>query len=152
MLKNRRVQWAAVLIMLSATAVWLGPRVWRAYAVMQIERAMHDGVYASPEDGMRALVGKTYRDITRIEIERSGTNSFDGQMPHVWFVTARVYAATRGDGRAIPEGDFDYPGSFFLRLDNGWVHVPEGAWPKLVGGAMRQFDLYGCDREVGNCN
>ena len=145
----------AVLFMVAAAAVVagaLGPSVLRAYAIGRIESAKQEGIYADPADGMRDLIRQSYRDTERIEIVSAGTNSFDGRQPHVWFVTARVYGGVRGDGKAIPAGEYDFPGSFFLHIDDGWVHLPEGAFPRLVGRAMERFELYGCDAATGNCS
>lgn len=150
---NRKTAgWTALVALFITVAAWLAPTVWRVYAVGQIELAKRDGIYATPEEGMRDLIEKSYQGIERIEIDWVGTNSFDGRMPHVWFVTARVYAAARGDGKTIGEGEFDLPGSYFLRVNDGWVHVPEGAFPEIVGQAMARFELYGCDQGKHNCD
>lgn len=147
---NRKIlALVAALVLVIVLAVLLWPPALRAYAVAQIEAAKRDGVYATPEEGMRARIEQHYRDIDRVVIDHSGTNSFDGRLPHVWFVTARVYAAARGDGKAIPAGEYDLPGSFFLHVDDGWVHVPEGAFPELIGGAMERFGLYGAISNSG---
>jgi hypothetical protein len=150
---NRKiVGWAALTALFIIGAVWLATDGWRDYAIRQIESAMRAGIYASPEEGMRELIADSYTGIERIEIDYAGTNSFDGRSPQIWFVTARVYAAARGDGKAIREGEFDLPGSYFLHVNDGWVLMPEGAFPELVGRAMERFELYGCDKEKHNCN
>jgi hypothetical protein len=149
---RRRSRWVAVFAMLILVAVLLAPHVWRVYAIRQIESAKRQGVYTTPEEGLRHLIEESYRGIERIEIHRAGIASFDGRLPHVWFVTARVYAAARGDGKAIDEGEYDLPGSYFLHVNDGWVHVPEGAFPEWVGRAMARFELYGCEHEKHNCD
>jgi hypothetical protein len=150
---NRHLlRWAAVAAFLIALSVWLAPTAWRVYAIRQIESAKRQGVYSTPEEGLRHLIEESYRGIERIEIHRPGIASFDGRLPHVWFVTARVYAAMRGDGKAIDEGKYDLPGSYFLQVDDGWVHVPEGAFPMWIGRAMARFELYGCEHEKHNCD
>jgi hypothetical protein len=93
--------------------------------------AKHEGIYASPEEGMRARIAQTWGDVDRIEIEYAGPNERDGRDPHVWFVIARVWL--KGEART------QYPGSFFLQVEEGWVHVPEGQLPGLVGTWMRLF-------------
>lgn len=147
----RRFYWTIVFVILVLLVIYFAPIGLRRYAVVQIEHAKRDGVYATPEDGMRDLIENNYGNIERVEIDHAGTNSFDGRSPHVWFVSARVYAAARGDGRKIDEGAYDYPGSYFLHTDEGWVHVPEGRLPVWVGRAMAWFELFGCDRDAGNC-
>jgi hypothetical protein len=91
--------------------------------------AKHEGIYASPEEGMRVLIAHTWRNVDRIEFEYAGPNERDGRDPHVRFVVAKVYL--QGQER------YQYPGSYFLRLEEGWVHVPEGRLPRLVGTWMR---------------
>lgn len=152
-MNRKRLLGLALVALLAVIAadVWLGPSAWRAYAVARIESAKRHGIYADPVAGMREKIEQSYRDIARIEIVHAGTNSFDGRQPHVWFVTARVYAARRGDGKALAAGEYDFPGSFFLHVDDGWVHLPEGSFPRLVGRAMERFELYGCDAATGNC-
>lgn len=151
MMKRMMLGGMAVMALLALLVAAFGPGALRAYAIGRIESAKREGVYASPQEGMRAGIVSLYRDIQRIEIDHAGTNSTDGRLPHVWFVTARVYAAARGDGKPIPAGEYDLPGSYFLRVDDGWVHVPEGAFPVVIGRAMQRFGLYGCDAAKRNC-
>jgi hypothetical protein len=115
-----------------AVTLWL-------YTATQLRIARIEGVYSSPEDGMRVLVTESWIDIDRVEIVYAGTNSFDGSSPHVWFVTAQVWATRRGDGKPIHQRGYDTGGSFFLRVQDGWVHVPEGRFPELVGFGMQLF-------------
>lgn len=107
---------------------------WLHTAVV-LALAKDEGVYASPEEGMRTLIAHTWRDIDRIEIEYAGPNKHDGRDPNVWFVSARVWL--QGQER------YQYPGSFFLQVEEGWVHVPEGRFPQLVGKWMRLLHYNG---------
>jgi hypothetical protein len=93
--------------------------------------AKHEGIYASPEEGMRALIAHTWRNIDRIENLSAGPNAHDGWDPYVWFVGATVWL--QGQER------YHSAGSFFLRVEEGWVHVPEGRLPGLVGTWMLLF-------------
>ena len=111
-----------------------------AYMALTLKAARREGVYAAPEDGIRARVEKSWIDVQRVEIDYAGPNARDGSQPHVWFVTAKVWAARRGDGQPVSARGYDLAGSFFLRLQDGWVHVPEGRLPQLVG---RLMTLYG---------
>jgi len=106
---------------------------------LTLKAARREGVYATPEEGMRALT-RSWIGIERVEIDRAGPNAHDGGLPHVWFVTAKVWAARRGDGQPVSARGYDLPGSFFLHVRYGWVHMPEGRFPQLVGWLM---DLYG---------
>jgi hypothetical protein len=126
------VQYAPILLAVG----WL-------HMLSTLAAARHEGVYATPEDGMRACVTKSWIDMERVEIEYAGPNSFDGSNPHVWFVTARVWAARRADWKPVGPGGYDYAGSFFLHVRDGWVHVPEGHLPELVGTLMRFFHYSG---------
>ncbi len=121
-----------VLVLLATT--WL-------YTTINLEIAKIEGVYATPEDGMRVRVMRSWIDVERVEIVYAGTNSFDGSNPDVWFVTARVWAARRGDGKAISGRGYDSAGSFFLRTQDGWVHVSEGKFPQFIGYGMRFFGI-----------
>lgn len=121
-----------VLVLLVTT--WL-------HTTISLEIAKREGVYATPEDGMRVLVTESWVDVERVEIEYAGTNSFDGSNPHVWFVVAKVWAARRADGKAVGWRGYDSAGSFFLRVGDGWVHVPEGKFPEFIGFGMRLFGI-----------
>ena len=61
------------------------------YTVVQLEAAKRQGVYPTPEDGMRALLRETWPDAEEIVIEGTGPNFFDGSHPHVWYVAARAW-------------------------------------------------------------
>jgi hypothetical protein len=142
---------SALIILFGLVLIWFVAFGWRTYTIAQVEKAKRDGVFTTPTDGMVALIQQNYRNVHKVEIENAGTNSHDGSNPHVWFVAAKVWADARGDGKSIAPGSYDYPGSYFLQVDNGWVHVAEGALPELVGSGMDRFELYGCRRESGNC-
>jgi hypothetical protein len=63
---------------------------WGAWRLILVQKR----VCARP----RILIG-----IQRIEIDHAGPNAFDGSNPHIWFVTARVYAERRRRSFAPPE-------------------------------------------------
>ena len=150
-MKSERLVLATAIIVIIATTIWFVPRGLRLYAGFQIEKAKHEGIFPTAEAGMLSLIARTYSNIEGVEIDQVGTNSFDGSDSHIWFVEARVYAPRRADGKSTGEKGYDNPGSFFIHIDDGWVHVPEGAFPELVGWAMARFELYGCAKEKGNC-
>ncbi len=115
------------------------------YTTSQLALARSDGAYPSAEEGMRALIARGYRNVQDVEIHYAGPNSSDGSQPHVWYVMAEVWAQSRADGSPVGHGVrlSDNPGSFFLETKEGWVHVPEGALPELVGFWMKVFGLAG---------
>lgn len=132
---------ATGLVMVQCAPVLAG-MTW-LHMVTTLERAKREGRYATPEDGMRALAHQSWSDVEQIEIVSAGPNAFDGSNPHVWFVTAKVWAARRGDGKPISPRGYGAAGSFFLRVQDGWVHVSEGSFPEVIGLLMRLFDYWG---------
>jgi hypothetical protein len=106
-------------------------------AVLSLAR--QHGVYASPEEGLRAQARRSYTGMQRMEIEHSGPNKRQGPNPHIWFGVGKVWAEGRIDGKPIHPRGYTYPGTFFLRSEDGWVQVPEGHFPELVGTWMRLF-------------
>ena len=111
------------------------------YTTVRLEVAKWAGIYPTAEDGMLALVAKSWYGIERVEIESAGPNSFDGSDPHVWFVTAKVWAARRADWQPVGGRGYDSAGSYFLHVREGWVHMPEGAFPEFVGFGMKLFRI-----------
>lgn len=119
-------------VLILAVTFWI-------HTAVQLKIARIEGVYPTPEDGMHMRVTESWVDIEKVEIVYAGTNSFDGSSPHVWYVIADVRAASRGDGKPVHPRRYDSAGSFFLRVQDGWVHVPEGRFPELVGLGMQLF-------------
>jgi hypothetical protein len=94
---------------------------------------------------MLALVARNYIEPRKVEIIYAGTNSFDGSSPHVWYVIACVWGGKRADGSPVgsKRHDYDQPGHFFLHTKDGWVFVPEGAFPEFMGFWMKVYGLAG---------
>ncbi len=133
-----------LLLVLAALAyAILIPACAYGYTLYQLGLGRQEGVYPSPEEGMRLRLEDSYIGIQRIEIDHAGPNAFDGSNPHIWFVTARVWADQRADGHALHPNGYDYPGSFFLKVHDGWIHRPEGSFPGLIGYFMKVFHLEG---------
>ena len=114
-----------------------------AYTAVQLNIARSKGVYETAEQGMRALVDKRYTPDRQVKILYAGTNSFDGSKPYVWYVIAEVHASARVDGSSLSEDGCDAPGSFFLETKDGWVYVPETAFPGFIGFWMSMLDMAG---------
>ena len=127
----------------SAAAVVVFCSWW--YTASQLQIAARHGIFPTAEEGVRQLVSTGYVAIEDIEIVYAGPNSFRGTAPHVWFVITKVRAASRigGSGMAGGTGNCDGPGSFFLDIKDGWVQVPEGAFPELIGFWMNVYGLAG---------
>ncbi len=114
-----------------------------AYTTTKLALARSEGVYPSAEQGMRTRLERAYVDISRLDILYAGPNSFDGSQPHIWYVIAEVRATMRAGGSRMGANGCDAPGSFFIETTDGWVHVPEGAFPEIVGFWMKVFGLAG---------
>lgn len=113
------------------------------YTTVVIANASRKGVYPTAEQGMIAMLDKSYSPDRQIKILYAGTNSFDGSTPHVWYVIAEVHASSRADGSELNKNGCDAPGSFFLQTKEGWVHVSEGAFPVYIGMWMKIFGVAG---------
>lgn len=132
-----------LLLVLAALAyAILIPACAYGYTIYQLGLGRLEGVYSSPEEGMRLRLEDSYIGIQRIEIDHAGPNAFGGSNPHIWFVVARVLAEQRCDGSRLPPTG-DYPGSFYLKVHDGWIHRPEGSFPELIGFFMKVFHLEG---------
>jgi len=113
------------------------------YTTAQLNLAHSKGVYATAEQGMLANVEKHYSADRNVKILYAGTNSFDGSQPHVWYVIAEVRATSRADDSELGHNGCDAPGSFYLQTREGWVYMPEGAFPGFIGFWMKVFDMAG---------
>ncbi len=116
-----------------------------SYTVGALRLVRAQGVYQSAEDGMQALIARGYVHPDRVQVIYAGTNSFDGSNPHVWYVIACVWGGTRLDGSPVGSKRhiYDQPGTFFLATRDGWVHVPEGLFPEVLGFWMKFYGLAG---------
>lgn len=141
---NKYVRWSLTAIgglLLVAAVSWV-------YTTLQLARFSSDGVFPTPEEGMLALIDRYYPPERTVEVVYAGPNAPDGRKPHVWYVIAEVYASVRADGSTIGENGCDAPGSYFLQTKDGWVHVPEQAFPELIGFWMDVFDLAGAGQST----
>ena len=130
-LRNKRIVLAIILFLFLFPAIlifasWL-------YTSTHLSFARSRGVYPSAEEAMVARIEKRYVGLSSIDIIYAGPNSFNGSRPHVWYIIAEVRAASRADGSHLGHHGCDAPGSYFLQIKEGWVHIPEGAFPELLG-------------------
>jgi len=135
-------RFALAIILLFAFCGMVVLASW-GYTSVQLSLARSRGVYPTAEEGMLALVDTGYVGITHVDILYAGPDSFVGSQPHVWYVIAEVRASRRADGSAMGYHGCDAPGSFFIQSREGWVHVPEGAFPEFIGLWMEVFGLAG---------
>jgi hypothetical protein len=113
------------------------------YAASQLALAKNKGVYSTVEE---AVIAKSQgfggAEVVRIENVWAEPNSRTSQ-PHVWFGGATVYLDR------VPEGhnrDHYSTGSLYIHVREGWVHVPEGAFPGFIGWVMELYNMEGVHR------
>lgn len=122
----------ALVVGIALTTAW-------AYSVRQLQDLQDQTVYASPEAGMRELVVSHYSGVDKVDIAHADKEIFDD----LWFVEAHVWAASRSDGKGFVDRDYDNPGWFFLRVQDGWVFVPEAKYPHIIAFGQQLFGLSG---------
>ena len=135
----RIIRWLLIIVGISLAFIAFS----YAYTVAQLNVARSKGVYTSAEQGMLSMIKDHYSTDRNVKILHAGPNSFDGSRPYVWYVIAEVRATTRADGSELGHNGCDAPGSFYLQTKDGWVFVPEGAFPEFIGFWMKVFDLAG---------
>ena len=144
----RIFRWILVLLgfgLICVVSSWI-------YTTVQLNIAQANGVYSSPEQGMIARAEQYYTADRQVKILHAGTNSFDGTKPHVWNVIAEIHASARADGSALGHNGCYAPGSFFLQTKEGWVYVPEGAFPGFIGFWMDVFGWAGEGQSTPSTN
>jgi hypothetical protein len=113
------------------------------YTSSQLALAKNEGLYSSPEQGMLLRTEKAYSPDRSVKILSAGPNTFDGSQPYIWYVIAEVRASSRADGSALGRSGCDAPGSYFLQTREGWVYLPEGAFPEFIGYWMKVYGWAG---------
>ena len=114
------------------------------YAASQLALAKNKGVYSTVEEAVieSNSQGLGGAEVVRIENVWAEPNSRIFQ-PHVWFGGATVYLDR------VPEGhnwDHYSAGSLYINVRDGWVHVPEGAFPGFIGWVMELYNMEGVHR------
>jgi hypothetical protein len=113
--------------------------IW-VYAASRLALAKLDGVYPTAREAVIAhSQGWGGAEVVEIANVHAGPNSANRQ-PHVWFGGATVYLDR------VPEGgrrDYYVSGSFYIHVRDGWVHVPEGAFPEFIGWVMELYGMEG---------
>jgi hypothetical protein len=113
-----------------------------AYAARQIALAKNRGVYPTVEEAVIGTYNHPYKEaqVVRIGIQGCGPIDPGGRVPFVWFCTARV----RYD-RVVEGHDWStaLAGSYFLHIRDGWVFMPESAFPAFVGSVMARHHMEG---------
>lgn len=113
------------------------------YTDAHLASAQAKGIYSSPEQGMQALTDKMYSTDRNMKILNAGPYFFNGRQPHVWYVIAEVHATSHADGSNLKSHGCESPGLAFIQTKEGWVHVPDLAFPGFIGFWMEVFDIAG---------
>jgi hypothetical protein len=117
--------------------------IW-AYAASRLTLAKNEGIYSTVEEAVieRNSQGFGGADVLRIEDVWAKPNNNSTQS-HVWFGGGTVYM------NQVPEGyswDHYSAGSFYIHVREGWVHIPEGAFPEFIGWVMELYNMEGVNR------
>jgi hypothetical protein len=107
------------------------------YSGRQLRILRGQAVYATPEDGMQELIANRYSGVERADLVHAGESIF----ADLWFVEAYVWATSRTDGKGFSSRGYDNPGWYFLRVQNGWIFVPESRFPEVVAFGKWLFGL-----------
>lgn len=132
----RRPGILALLVVSLLSLCALSPLV---YTIVQLELARSAGVYATVEEAVLATNSEGWGGANIIDISNvyAVPNRQDG-MEHVWFGGATITLDR------VPVGgrrDSYVTGSYYIRLQDGWVLVPEGAFPTLIGRLMELYNV-----------
>jgi hypothetical protein len=137
--RSSRIAWIGLglvtLVPMFFLCIWI-------YTTSQLALAKNEGIYATAEEAVIAKFGqdKGRAKVVRLGNVRASPNRGGGSQPHVWFGVATVYLDR------VPQGwdRTQYSaGSFFIHVKEGWVYVPEGAFPEFIGWVMEFYGLEG---------
>jgi hypothetical protein len=117
------------------------------YAASQLALAKTEGIYPTVEEAVIIKNSQGWGDAEVVKVEniRASVNQHDGSQPHVWFGGATVYLDRPLQG--YDRTQFS-SGSYFLHVREGWVHIPEGAFPGFIGWVMELYDMEGVDEWI----
>ena len=135
------------LIVICIIALLTGVTFWSwRFTTSRLEAARSIGVFPSPAEGMLTLIHSGWTGIQEVQIFDVQERALGGG-PHVWFVSACIWAESRADGSAagFPTHDYAPVGSYFVNTHEGWILMPETSLPLFVGFWMKVFGLAGND-------
>src|SRR5512134_2586303 len=120
-----------VLIIGSILAVALAFIAWSWYFTTSRlnASARSFGSFPSPTEAMMTDIRVGWVGIKEAWIRSAEPETALGGGPHVWFVTACVWAESRADGSPVGSAthDFDFPGGYYVETKDGWVPMSEGS-------------------------
>jgi hypothetical protein len=112
------------------------------YAAARIALAKNQGVYPTIEAAVIATNSQGFGDAQVISVEnvRAEPNYGDGRQPFMWYGTATINLdrIPRGYTKASFHG-----GSYYMHVRDGWVFMPESAFPEFVGWVMELYHMEG---------
>lgn len=135
--RSLRIAWfgmgVVALVPLFFLCIWV-------YTTSQLALAKNEGIYATAEEAVIATNSRDLADakVIRLENVYASPNSRDGSLPHVWFGGATVYLDRAPQGWDRTQY---LSGSLYIHVKDGWVHVPEGAFPEFIGWVMQFYGL-----------
>lgn len=139
--QRRSIKWPWIMAGLVSLIPLFFVYSW-IYATSQIELAKNEGIYATAEEAVIARNSQGWggAEVVKVVGVHAGPNRGNGSQPHVWFGGGTVYLDR------VPQG-WDrahyLAGSFYIHVREGWVHVPEGAFPEFIGWVMELYNLEG---------
>jgi hypothetical protein len=144
-LSSRLLRVGLILVCIIALITGVTFWSWR-FTTDRLEAARSIGIFSSPAEGMLTLIQSGWSGIQEVQIFDVQEKALGGG-PHVWFVSACIWADSRADGSAVGSAthDYDSPGSYFVNTPEGWVLMPETSLPLFVGFWMKIFGLAGSD-------
>jgi hypothetical protein len=137
-----RLAWVGLGLAASVPLCFLW--IWIS-ATSTLALAKSNGIYATVEEAVIAQANQGWggAEVIRVENVHAGPNRRDGSQPYVWFGGATVYLDR------VPEGGHRTiysTGSYYIHVREGWVFVPEGAFPEFIGWVMELYGLEGVPR------
>jgi hypothetical protein len=131
----QKISFPLLCIVLFLLCAWV-------YASAALRLASLDGVYHSAEEAMLARIDRNYEPL-RPRSPAAPTRSMAATARLVCI--ACVWGNKRMDGTQVgsERHAYDQPGSFFLHTKDGWVLMPEGAFPTFIGFWMKVYGLDG---------
>jgi hypothetical protein len=114
------------------------------YAASQLALAKNKGIYTSVEEAVnqRHSQGWGGAQVVKVEDVWASVNRHDGSQPHVWFGGAKIFLDRKPKGY---DKTYYASGSYYLHVKEGWVHMPEGAFPEFIGWVMELYNMEGVD-------
>ena len=59
-----------------------------------------------------------------------------------------THALSQADGSHLRHHGCDAPGSYILQIKEGWVHIPEGAFPEFLSFWLSMFGQDGPGQSI----